>query len=570
MKIKRIYIKKYKNIQEQTLTFSDEGNYLALIGENGSGKSNWLEAISMIFRDIYSKNATFSYEMDYEVGNQHYKITHKPRGGGAGYTTSFRLDKKVVSRNDVLLPKVIACYSGESNRLWNNAYKAYYNQFFKQAIQNKIEYPEMLYVNKYFWNIALITLMCSDDPNINEFLRKHFGVQNLDNIIVSFELIPENIENFRDNKVKELLSIFQGKESLISMPMAEVAGLAIDYRNNHDYCRKLFNYLFLASLPVANEEIPVNKAINKINVTINGINAYAFSEGEQKMILIECLTKILADDNTLLILDEPDAHVHIANKLDIVSAISSYNGQTILTSHSPVVVNELKPECIRYVDTGRINPSDKIDTIKRVSGNNISLIDGAFILSARKLIVTEGPFDINYIKTAINKLGATEPKYLKLNNVAFIFQGSAGSTKSYLEKVIIPIIDDMDKILFIFDYDAGQGGDQSGQKGYQEVDNLKVKYPDHLDCIYYSNDYNAAPSVFYVEDYFTSDFYPDAKTKVDGFSIPLTYRMLKCINGVPNNIKKEIERNYSNKSSDKYEAFKPLLDKLLEVFNLTE
>lgn len=80
----------------------------------------------------------------------------------------------------------------------------------------------------------------------------------------------------------------------------------------------------------------------------------------------------------------------------------------------------------------------------------------------------------------------------------------------------------------------------------------------------------AAPSVFYVEDYFTSDFYPDAKTKVDGVSIPLTYRMLKGINGVPNNIKKEIERNYSNKSSDKYEAFKPLLDKLLDIFNLTE
>ena len=570
MKIKRIYIKKYKNIQEQTLTFSDEGNYLALIGENGSGKSNWLEAISMIFRDIYSKNATFSYEMDYEVGDQYYKITHKPRRGVVGYTTSYRLNNKVISKNDVLLPKVIACYSGESNRLWNNAYKAYYNQFFKQAIQNKIEYPEMLYVNKYFWNIALITLMCSDDPSINEFLKKHFGVQNLDNITVSFELIPENIENFRDNKVKELLSIFQGKESTINMPMAEVAGLAIDYRNNHDYCRKLFNYLFLASLPVANEEIPVNKAINKINVIINGINAYAFSEGEQKMILIECLTKILADDNTLLIFDEPDAHVHIANKLDIVSAISSYSGQTILTSHSPVVVNELKPECIRYVDKGRINLSEKIDTIKRVSGNNISLIDGAFILSARKLIVTEGPFDINYIKTAINKLGSTEPKYLKLNNVAFIFQGSAGSTKSYLEKVIIPIIDDMDKILFIFDYDAGQGGDQSGQKGYKEVDDLKVKYPGHLDCIYYSNDYTVAPSVFYVEDYFTSDFYPDAKTKVDGVSIPLTYRMLKGINGVPNSIKKEIERNYSNKSSDKYEAFKPLLDKLLDVFNLTE
>ena len=404
---------------------------------------------------------------------------------------------------------------------------------------------------------------------MSEFLKIHLGIQNPEDITVTFKLIPDSIADFQENNVKELLSILQEKGNpVVSLPIVEVAGLAIDFRNNLDYCRKLFNYLFIASLPVEQDDIPVNRAISEINVIVNGINAFAFSEGEQKMILIECLTKILADDNTLLVLDEPDAHVHIASKLAIVSAISSYKGQTILTSHSPVVVNELNPDCIRYVDKGKINFPDKIDTIKRVSGNTISLIDGAFILSAKKLIVTEGPFDISYIKTAISKLGANEPKYLKLNNVAFIFQGSAGSTKSYLEKVIIPIIDDMDKILFIFDYDAGQGGDQCGQKGFKEVVEIKDRYPGQLDCIYYSDNYSAEPSVFYVEDYFTSDFYPNAKTKVDGISTPLTYRLLKGINGIPNSIKKEIERNYSNKSTDLYDAFKPLLNKLLEVFNL--
>lgn len=567
MKIKRIYIKKYKNIQEQTLTFSDAARYLALIGENGSGKSNWLEAVSMIFRSLHSKDVPFTYELEYELGGHQYIITHKTRRGG-GFITSYREDDKTVRKSAVVLPKVIACYSGESNRLWSTAYKDYYNQFFKDAIRNKIEYPEMLYVNKYYWNIALVTLMCSDDPQVTDFLKNHFGIENLEGITVTFELIPENIAGFQDNNVKELLSILQEKEEPITLPMAEVAGLAIDYRNNLDYCRKLFNYLLIASLPVANSEIPVNKAISKINVSVDGINSYGFSEGEQKMILIKCLTSLLADDNTLLILDEPDAHVHVANKIDIVTAISTYNGQTILTSHSPVVVNELNADCIRYVDKGNVKMVDKIDTIRRVSGNNISLIDGAFILSARKLIVTEGPFDINYIKTAIRKLGETEPKYLKLNSVAFIYQGSAGNTKSYLETMIIPIIDDMDKILFIFDYDAGQGGDQCGQKGYQEITNIKSQYDGHLECLYYSSDYSVAPSVFYVEDYFTSDFYPNSKAKVDGVSMPLTYRMLKEMKGIPGAIKNEIEHNYSNKNHDKYEAFKPLLEKLLEIFEL--
>lgn len=567
MKIKRIYIKKYKNIQEQTLTFSDAARYLALIGENGSGKSNWLEAVSMIFRSLYSKDVPFTYELEYELGGHQYKISHKTKRGG-GYITSYREDGKAVRKDAVVIPKVIACYSGESNRLWNIAYKNYYNQFFKDAIRNKIEYPEMLYVNKYFWSIALIALMSSDEPHVKDFLQKHLGIDDLDAVTVSFELIQENIVGFQDNNVKNLLSILREKGSSITLPMAEVASLAIDYRNNLDYCRKLFNYLFIASLPVANSEIPINKAISKINVSVTGINSYGFSEGEQKMILIKCLTSLLADENTLLILDEPDAHVHVANKIDIVTAISVYNGQSILTSHSPVVVNELDAECIRYIDKGDVKMVDKIDTIRRVSGNNISLIDGAFILSARKLIVTEGPFDINYIKTAIRKLGETEPKYLKLNNVAFVYQGSAGNTKSYLETMIIPIIDDMDKILFIFDYDAGQGGDQCGQKGYQEVKDIKSQYDGHLECLYYSNDYTVAPSVFYIEDYFTSDFYPKTKTKVEGVSMPLTYRVLKGINGIPKSIKTEIEQNYSNKNKEMYVAFKPLLDKLLEIFDL--
>lgn len=567
MKIKRIYIKKYKNIQEQELTFNDAVGYLALIGQNGSGKSNWLEAVSMIFRSLYSKEVHFTYELEYEMWGHLYIITHKTKRGG-GFITSYREDDKAIRKSAAVFPKVIACYSGESNRLWSIAYKDYYNQFFKDAIRNKIEYPEMLYVNKYFWSIALIALMCSDEPQLKDFLQNHLGIENLDNITVSFELIPENISAFQYNNVKELLLLLQEKGDTVTMPMAEVASLAIDYRNNLDYCRKLFNYLFIASLPVTNEEIPINKAISKINVSVDGINSYGFSEGEQKMILIKCLTCLLADENTLLVLDEPDAHVHVANKIDIVTAISTYNGQTILTSHSPVVINELNADCIRYVDKGNVKLVDKIDTIRRVSDNNISLIDGAFILSARKLIVTEGPFDINYIKTAIRKLGESEPKYLKLNSVAFIYQGSAGNTKSYLETMIIPIIDDMDKILFIFDYDAGQGGDQCGQKGYQDVTDIKSQYNGHLECIYYSNDYTVDPSVFYVEDYFTSDFYPNSKTKVDGVSMPLTYRMLKEMKGISGAIKKEIENNYSNKGKEKYEAFKPLLDKLLEIFEL--
>ena len=45
-RLKSVYIEKYKNIQDQTFDFSNSNGYVALIGLNGSGKSNLLEAIS--------------------------------------------------------------------------------------------------------------------------------------------------------------------------------------------------------------------------------------------------------------------------------------------------------------------------------------------------------------------------------------------------------------------------------------------------------------------------------------------------------------------------------------------
>ena len=52
MKLLSVYIEKYKNLAG-TYDFTSQDGYIALIGENGSGKSNMLEAISLIFGKLY-------------------------------------------------------------------------------------------------------------------------------------------------------------------------------------------------------------------------------------------------------------------------------------------------------------------------------------------------------------------------------------------------------------------------------------------------------------------------------------------------------------------------------------
>ena len=51
MKIKRLWVSKYKNIENIDLEFQSDLVTL-LVGRNGVGKSNLIEILALIFRDL--------------------------------------------------------------------------------------------------------------------------------------------------------------------------------------------------------------------------------------------------------------------------------------------------------------------------------------------------------------------------------------------------------------------------------------------------------------------------------------------------------------------------------------
>lgn len=60
VKLKSVYIEKYKNLSPLTIDFELGNGLTMLVGNNGSGKSNVLEAISGIFHDLF-KGKDFRY-----------------------------------------------------------------------------------------------------------------------------------------------------------------------------------------------------------------------------------------------------------------------------------------------------------------------------------------------------------------------------------------------------------------------------------------------------------------------------------------------------------------------------
>ena len=131
-RLQYIKIEDFKNIKSLELDFSDKDGITVLIGNNGCGKSNILEALSSIFAGLYLNRLhkpNFNYIIKYRINNNLVEITLN----GSVYSfiiNGKKLNKTEFSSHKEYLPKnVIACYSGESQRLWENYYWPYYKNY---------------------------------------------------------------------------------------------------------------------------------------------------------------------------------------------------------------------------------------------------------------------------------------------------------------------------------------------------------------------------------------------------------------------------------------------------------
>ena len=261
----------------------------------------------------------------------------------------------------------------------------------------------MLYVNKYSWKIALISLLYSEDREVKDFLTNKLGI-NVENVKIGFTRKIQEAERNHDasNWYKEVENKLGNGEFTIS-ELKE-----IDLNETQDVYvtvnQRIFYYLYFLSMPEKNPKIGLNadKLMEDISIKISD-NIYFdnLSEGEKKLILIEYITKVLGNKDSLLLLDEPDAHTHIAWKKELLSAIETFDGQVILTTHSPVFVNEIyrhHKDCLFHIENGKIRPSQYINALTQLSAGEIDYINGTIVLSSKYLLITEGPNDKRYLE----------------------------------------------------------------------------------------------------------------------------------------------------------------------------
>ncbi|MEH9226646.1 AAA family ATPase [Klebsiella pneumoniae] len=230
MKVDKLYIRsRFKNLENVKVDFDENHLMTVVVGRNGSGKSNVLEALVSIFRNLDLGEApAFSYELTYRLGEPHkpnrpsnrwleITIDADPNRGTLAKQYEVRMrnllndslpedifDEKTlgivipfskVKRNKEgkapYLPNyVFAYYSGPSDRL-ESYFKKHRTDFYRHLLNDKPDKKlnlkgdirPLFYAKPYHSQFVLLAFFLSDENSPQRtFIKEPLGIEDLDSI----------------------------------------------------------------------------------------------------------------------------------------------------------------------------------------------------------------------------------------------------------------------------------------------------------------------------------------------------------------------------------------------------
>lgn len=589
MRLKNLHIKGYKNIDDLSLDFTHKDGITLIIGNNGCGKSNIIEAVSSIFAGLYENRVhkpDFDYSIVYELDGNNIDISltgdiYKILVNGVEMSKTDLHHK----RKEYLPENIIACYSGESLRLFDNYYRPYYERYI-DAIKSADKIPAlpMLYVNKYNVKIALLTLFFCDwatNIDVADFCINTLNIKRIKS--VKFHYNNKNILSWKRNAVVQMIENMNAinGQGFISPGACEYTTFE-EFRNKLSYIdeRTFFNWMYAATMPLG------KKAIEKIDIQLelnNGsiIAVEELSEGEKKYLLIKTILEIISTENSLLLFDEPDAHIHISRKAELKETISLYNNrENIITTHSPTLAmcfdNSHLEGLGKDANGHTISiDKDKVNIIARITEGMWSAHEqNAFLASNKPVsLLVEGKTDKIHIEEAFKHLKST---YHDLD-----FDVFAMNSSEHIREVLIGLscseVSWEKKFIGIFDNDsAGQRDIQNGfgkETGNEKIKHVKYKDGKTSNCFYaflLPKKGEFADMAFTIENCYAPEKYQAAFTQAlqekEGHFAGLSID--RIADDLKNKAKTILAEHAKSFEATDFEGFKPIFSLIEEIRKL--
>lgn len=396
MRLDKVYIDGFKNLNDCTADFDENRLTTVVIGQNGAGKSNLIEAIVDVFRffDLERGAPRFRFEIEYRLDGKQIKLSN------LSGTERIHCNGKIVSIEKFRLAKeeyfpdlVFGYYSGGSRRLesqFDSHQRAYYDvirnsdniEVCQQALKNR----RLFYCRPIHGNFALLSFFTHPNPVVNKLMRDKLGVMGFHSLLTVFR------EPWYSRSAKKVaLSAhalweatgFPGNTArdirrLAFHPVAIVGSPIDDYREKGELEPQLGAY-FRDTSPLAElaekfptdfllfsafEAMDISDLIRDVylwvirkNNDTGDVGFNDLSDGERQLLMVLGLIRVSRGKRALFLLDEPDTHLNPHWQHTYLQLIKEWteiaandaNCHIIMTSHNPLTICALDREEVRIM-----------------------------------------------------------------------------------------------------------------------------------------------------------------------------------------------------------------------------
>ncbi|MDD4250000.1 MAG: AAA family ATPase, partial [Methanosarcina sp.] len=397
MKLEKLWVKDFKNLKDFQIDFDQEQMTTVLIGHNGMGKSNLIEAIVIIYRDLDLGNPpVFEYDLNYFCKGNKIRIKAEPEKRNYaivvnGKNISFskfneenrQVDKKNIPNRKYLPNYLFAYYSGNSERLeshFNTHQKKFYDDLLKN---NDKPLRPLFYARLVHSQFVLLSYFLYGDQDSRDFLHQCLDISGLESILFvlkkprwkskegdkRFWNAKGVVQSFLSELYKYSLAPIYNTETvypeynktkreehlyLFIQNEEKLKELTKKYESNTDFF-KILESTYISEL-ISEVQIKVKKESSNCKLIFKEL-----SEGEQQLLTVLGLLKFTQDEESLFLLDEPDTHLNPVWKLEYLNLLEKVVGKNktshiLISTHDPIVISGLvKDQVIIFEEDKKSN-----------------------------------------------------------------------------------------------------------------------------------------------------------------------------------------------------------------------
>lgn len=390
MMIKKLLIKNYKSIEEVVIEMRSDVNIF--VGENDSGKSTILEAISIVSTGNLN-GRSFEKQIKANLFNQ--KTREK-------YIASLKCKKQVQSPPVIIIEAYLdikdAAFIGTNNELRENcagirmelAFDSEYSDAYKQMLKDgeiydiPIEFYTVSY--HYFKGTPVVYRYAPVKGTFIDTTRKDYSY-------VMDKFVTSNIATYLTTKEQTDLSTAYRRSRHAFQENAVVKQLNRSMKKNVKVNER--------SVAVDLREDNIDEWKHQMSIIVESIPFENIGFGTQNSIKIELAIKNSKEQVNLIMMEEPENNLSYTNMTRLIDHIIQSEGKQIfISTHSSYIANKLNLGNIFLLYNGKIKSMSELPDGTKRYFTKLPGYDTLRAVLAEKVILVEGPTDELIIQRA--------------------------------------------------------------------------------------------------------------------------------------------------------------------------